>query len=113
MEKAAVIGNRLWHATLDRSSPRFENWKQCLGTDDVPLVSCMEHNGTFPGYGSKACYRIDVSQLTVEQIERFVAHFAAKFKLAPEEVRRDITGEHGIPIWAEDVAIAFSSRAFI
>jgi hypothetical protein len=113
MEKASDVGRNLWRATLDKTSPRYQAWLKLLGTNDVPLVSCMEHNGRFPGYGTVACYAIDVGKLTNEQIERYVAHFAARFNVAHEEVRREILGEHGIPIWTEDVSIAISRRAFI
>lgn len=104
---------RLWNATLVRSSPRYEDWLKCIGIGDVPLKSCLEKNGNFPGHGVRACYEIDVTKLAPEQIDRFVAHFAEKFKCTPEEVRREILGEHGIPIWTEDVSIAFSLRAFV
>lgn len=113
MEKASEISHRLWTARLDPSSPRYATWLKCLGGGDVPLKSCSEHQGNFTGHGLVACYRIDVAQLSPEQLDRFVAHFAEKAKADPDEVRRELLGEHGIPIWTEDVCIAMSLRAFV
>lgn len=101
----------LWSATLDPHSPRYEQWKEILGSEIVPL----KHPGAFNcklGDDKEEVYALDLKAFTPQAIDRLVAFVCQKFKAEEDEVRNELK-VNGFPIRDEDVIVAFSLRAFI
>jgi hypothetical protein len=101
----------LWTAYLVSSSPRYSKWNHILGGDEVPLKSPQVYSASLNAFTAEV-YDLDLKRLTSEQHGRLVEWIAYQFSLPAEDVARDLAGE-GFPIRAEDVAVAFSLRAFI
>src|SRR5260370_4554307 len=84
----------LWQAILNPSSPRHDDWRRILGTDEVPLESAKTHHVTL-GEEHAEAYKLDVPNLTADQRERLVAWLMNKFvgNLCPS--RREILSSTG------------------
>lgn len=116
--------NRLWWATLNSSSPRYEIWRNILDGDEVPLKHPAAQRATLGvpiierAVGTPAMeenvevYVLNLYGLTKFQIERLVAFISEKFRTPTHEVEETIRRE-GFPIRADDVIVAFSLRAFL
>lgn len=63
-----------------------------------------------PGGEPQRFYRVKVSALSPEQIERVIRFAAEKFGIPEDEVRADVMGEIGIPLLADDVSVSFDAR---
>src|SRR5260370_35926285 len=68
----------LWQAILHPSSPRHDDWRRILGTDEVPLESAKTHHVTL-GEEHAEAYKLHVPNLTADQRERLVAWLMNKF----------------------------------
>jgi hypothetical protein len=100
-------------AFLLKQSPRFREWLDALRTTIVPIKSPVPETATLEGVGVRKVYELDVPKLSADQVDRIVSHLARKFKADPATVRSHVAGEIGLPILAEDVVVAFSSRFIV
>jgi hypothetical protein len=100
-------------AQILKSSPRYRDWLDVLGTDTVPIESPVPHVGIFPDRGQKECYAVAVKKLSTSQIDKIVGFCAKRFEVPEAEVLASLFGEHGLPILAEDVLVSIPLRAFI
>jgi hypothetical protein len=101
----------LWVATLNSSSPRYQDWLQILGNDAVPLDSPCQITATL-GCEREEVYMLAIHQLTANQRLHLICWVASKFNANPEEIRKEIE-QQGFPIRTSDVIVTFSTRAFI
>lgn len=106
--------NRLWSAHLVASSPRYQWWREVLGSDDVPLKHPGERTGNLgdPVAETATVYELDLAALSAGQHERLVRAVATRFNASVSEVRETLARE-GFPIRSADVRVAFSMRAFL
>lgn len=91
-------------------SERAAWWREVYGSLEVPLVSPVPELGYKPDGLLAQFFRVDVSKLTEEQLERAARFLAEKFGEPVESVREGILGDHGIPVLAEDVSVTFDAR---
>jgi hypothetical protein len=107
--------NRLWWATLDPTSPRYETWRAILGSQQIPLKSPAPAKADLgqPKVKEKnvQVYQLDAQALTEEQRDRLIAFCCEKFKVPDREVIETVARD-GFPVRAEDVIVAFDMRAF-
>lgn len=105
------MARELWWASLNTSSPRYEDWRKVLGSDRVPLKSPGSGQTQF-GEEVAEVYMLDwpnLEELVKERLVHFLAH---KFQAAKEEVRAELDA-HGMPIRAADVTVCFDLRAIL
>jgi hypothetical protein len=100
-------------ATIHQGSPRAEQWRRVFGSDTVPIKSPIPVHAHLPGLGLRKVYLVEVGALSAEQIEAVIAHLAERFCVEAREVRADLLAEHGLPILAEDLAVACDARLFL
>lgn len=105
-------GKRLWWATLSHYSPRYAEWRQILGSDEVPLRDSAERAIRL-GEEETRGYLIGLEQLSMDQFARLIEHLADKFSAPPLDVIAELKSNGHMPIRAEDVTIAFSLKAVI
>lgn len=103
----------MFTATLLKSSPRYRDWIEVLGTDKVLVESPIPHAGLFPKLGERQCYEVSVKKLSTMQLDNLVAHIAKRFEIPEPEVLSELLGEHGLPILAEDVSVPIPISAFL
>lgn len=101
----------LWSATLDPNSPRYEDWKEILGSEIVPLKSPSAFR-TKLGDDPDEVYALDLKAFTAQQTDRLVSFVRKKFGAEDDEVREQLH-VNGFPIREADVIVAFSLRAFL
>jgi len=93
-------------ASINPASPRAERWQQVFNRlDNVPIKSANATVVSVDGIGDTKVYFLDLAALTSDEITRLAKDIAGHFWIPIEEVRADIR-EKGVPILAEDVAIA-------
>jgi hypothetical protein len=102
---------KLWWAKLCTSSPRYEAWRQILGSDDVPLKS-PGSGPTMLGNEKVEVHLLDLVKMTPEQRTRLIDWVVEKFGEKRELVESEIYLV-GFPIRTEDVAVFFDMRAFL
>jgi hypothetical protein len=103
--------NKLFWATLVESSPRFAQWREVLGSTDVPIKSPISSFAELAD-GRDDVYEIDLESLDQEQLTRLVDFVVKRFGADSDLVRSTILDE-GFPIRASDVIVAMSLRAFL
>lgn len=101
----------LWSATLNPHSPRYEQWKEILGSEIVPLKSPSSFK-TKLGDEEDEVYALDLSKFTEQAMDRLVLFVREKFGAPEDEVVEELR-VHGFPIRDSDVIVAFSLRAFL
>jgi hypothetical protein len=104
--------NRLWWAHLCEGSPRYQEWKKILGSNDVPLKSAASGHTQLGPEEKVEVYEVAISKLDAGQRQRLVDFIQERFRETREAVEQNLD-EEGFPIRAEDVLVAFSLRAFI
>ncbi len=108
--------NRLWWTKLDPKSRRYEAWREILGSDKIPLKSPAPQTADLgqPKVQEKnvRVYQLDAQALTKQQHDRLVAWCCEKFKVPDREVIETVARD-SFPVGAEDVIVAFSTRAFV
>ena len=102
----------LWWASLDKSSPRYADWRAILGTDKVSLVSPWSAQAKL---GDETCevYLLDWQDLDGEASQRLLDFLAAKFCVETKVIEEDLDKDGHFPIRATDVYVCFDMRAFI
>lgn len=112
-ELPAAEKPKLWWATLNPRSPRYQEWVRILGMEnaEVPLDSPREFTAQL-GEEKVGVYRLKVTALSNEQVARLVGFLALKFDASAEEIMKDLSAS-GMPIRAADVIVSYSIRAFL
>ena len=104
----------LWHASLDKTSPRYEQWKHILGQDDhVPLVRPFSTHADLGPEKDVEIYLLDWQNLDEDQSNKLLEMLSEKFKASTETIAEELDADGYFPIRAADVFIAFDLRAFI
>ena len=99
-----------WTTTLDPGSPRYAEWREILGGDDVPLV--MPISDTVMLGGEKAeVYLLNYCGMSAPQRRRLVDWVSRKFSMTPEAAEKEID-EVGFPIRKADVIVTFHAKTF-
>jgi hypothetical protein len=106
-----AVDNRLWWATLTRTSPRYEQWRKILGGDDVPLLTPFDHIATL-GQDTEAVYDLDIGKLDTMQKARLADFIQGRFGAPRKEIETELE-KVGFPIRASDCSVTFSMRAFL
>jgi hypothetical protein len=97
---------------LREQSPRAADWKVVFGTLGVPLRGVLPIPIQTPD-GPQKAYFVDVDRLSEDVRRRVIEHTARTFGLPEAEVEKDLLGEHGLPILAEDVIVSADVRLFL
>jgi hypothetical protein len=103
--------NRLWWATLNRTSPRYAAWHEILDSNDVPLTAPQPLPAQL-GVEIVDVYLLDLQRLNPAQVTRLVNAIADRTGKLRAQVGGALLAD-GCPIRAADVHVAFSLRAFI
>jgi hypothetical protein len=106
------LSNPLWTACLLSSSPRYEQWRQILGCDSVPLESPQRYLANLGPERDVVIYKLSVAELKPDQRERLVSWLVGRFGGDPADIERELS-ERGFPIRESDVIVAFSLRPFL
>lgn len=99
-----------WKCHLLQSSPRYENWRKILGSDEAPIRNPVPIKAIF-GAEITEIFRLDIAKLTADQRSRLVAFIVEKFNVAEATAQAEIETS-GFPIRAADVCVAFDHRYF-
>jgi hypothetical protein len=102
---------KLWTATLVPSSPRYQDWRGILGSDEVPLLNGKPFS-TQLGDDTETVYKLDLERFTREQAERLAAWIVEHFGCTLRTARGELASR-GFPIREADVSVSFSMRAFL
>jgi hypothetical protein len=95
-----------WTCHLMKSSPRYENWRKILESDEAPIISPTPIM-TLLGAEMADVFRLNIAKLTADQRERLIDFIVEKFGVARATAQSEIeTG--GFPIRAADVVSALS-----
>src|SRR5262249_13776611 len=89
-------------------SPRYENWRGILGTDEVPIMLPFGYKALF-GEESVSAYDLNLDALSPEQRERLIAWIAKEYGDSREKIEEGLN-EFGFPIREADVIVAFNAR---
>ena len=99
-----------WTCHLLRSSPRYENWRKILESDEAPIISPTPVKGAL-GAEMADVFRLNIAKLSADQRERLIDFIVEKFGVARATAQSELE-TNGFPIRAEDVCVAFDHRFF-
>ena len=99
-----------WTCHLMKSSPRYEKWREILGSDEAPIISPTPIK-TLLGVEMADVFRLNIAKLTADQRSRLIDFIVQKFNVAEATARAEIEMS-GFPIRAADVVVAFDHRFF-
>ncbi len=104
-----------WTSILDRRSPRYDNWRAILQSDEVPLL--LPYLATaLLGDEKDNVYPLNLALLTPEQKGRLIDFCIQRFGKEPTEGQRaeieTELEEVGFPIREADVIVGFEARFF-
>ncbi len=103
----------MWQATLDPHSPRYADWHEILGTEEVPLKSPAAFTCRLGEAETDVVYALDLQKFNDDQFARLVDFIRTKFRVPTKsEVIVELT-QSGFPIRSTDVIVAYSLRAFV
>lgn len=92
-------------ATLRPGTPRYQEWLNVLGSNEIILKSPLPALGNFPGIDGPALYyELDLNELTDEQRERLINHLSEKFEVPRGEVAAELD-TIGCPILGDGVIV--------
>jgi|SRR5215470_14755252 len=100
-----------WTCHLMKSSPRYENWREILQSDEAPIRNPVPIKAIF-GAEIAEIFRLDIAKLTADQRSRLIAFMVQKFNIAEATALAELE-VNGFPIRAEDVCVAFDLRFFM
>ena len=103
---------RLWWARLCHGSPRYEIWREILGSDDVPLLAPSSVEAIL-GETPERVYLLDWQNLDGEASDRLLNFLTTKLGTAKEEIEADLNRDGHFPIREADVNVFFDARAFL
>src|SRR5262245_12766395 len=99
-----------WTCHLMQSSPRYEKWREILGSDVAPILSPTPVKAIF-GAELVPIYRLNIAKLNADQKDKLIAFIMEKFKATRAEAVAEIETT-GFPIRIEDVSVCFDMRYF-
>jgi hypothetical protein len=99
----------MFKARLYARSPRYEQWRRILGSDDIPLAGLRSHFANLGDETGVEFYPLDVNRLTPEQRERLVRFLSARHN-APRRSVEEQLDTVGFPVRSADVVVAISLR---
>lgn len=102
---------KLWTATLVPSSPRYQDWRAILGSDEVPIANPKPF-ATQLGPDLVEVHTLDMSRITRDQFGRLVDVIVERFGVKGREAVRTLESD-GFPIRAADVSVTYELRAFL
>lgn len=104
--------NRLWHATLNPSSPRYRDWRKIFESDEIPLINSVAHKARL-GDEEDTVYLLNWFEIIGDESTRMLQFFADKFKCTEDEVEKQFDHDGHIPIRTSDVTIIYKLAAFL
>src|SRR5262245_5090299 len=99
-----------WTCHLIQSSPRYENWREILQSDEAPIISPTPIKAAL-GAEMADVFRLNIAKLSADQRERLIDFIVDKFGVARATAQSEIETS-GFPIRAADVSVAFDHRFF-
>src|SRR5262245_40841039 len=99
-----------WTCHLMKSSPRYENWRKILESDEAPIISPTPIK-TLLGAEMADVFRLNIAKLSADQRARLIDFIVQKFNVARATAQSEIETA-GFPIRAADVCVAFDHRFF-
>jgi hypothetical protein len=102
---------RLYTATLQKNSPRYEDWHAILQSDEVPIITPRPSEASLGGQATQV-YKVDLDRLEKPQLERLLGYMVDRFGLKKSAAFAELES-NGFPIREADVAVSFDLRAFI
>jgi len=99
-----------WTCHLMNSSPRYEKWREILGSDEAPIISLTPIKSLL-GAEMADVFRLNIAKLTADQRSRLIDFIVQKFNVAEATARAEIE-VNGFPIRVEDVVVAYDHRFF-
>lgn len=99
-----------WDCHLMKSSPRYEKWRNILGSDEVPIVAPVPVTALL-GAETTVVYQLDLAKLSSDQRARLIDFIVESFKENRERVEAELDST-GFPIRQVDVVVAFDHRFF-
>jgi hypothetical protein len=106
------MSRKLWSATLCSSSPRYQDWKRILGSDEAPIINPKPFATNLGPEMLVEVYSLDVARLSFDQHARLVDFIVERFGVKGREVVRGLESD-GFPIRAADVSVSYDLRAFL
>lgn len=91
-------------ATIREGSPRYQEWLNVMGSNDIPLKLPIPGVTDLPSRGESHVFAMDLAALTEEQRKRLIQHIAREFEIDEIEVASTLD-EVGCPILDEDITI--------
>ena len=88
--------------TLRKSGPRYEELHNLWGDDPIPVAGFIGSPNRGPN-GVEEFFQVDIKRLTNAQRMKLIEFVSRKWGISQEQVRKDMEGEHGMPIRAVDV----------
>ena len=89
---------------IDPNCDRAAKWREVYGSTCIPLTSKLPYPAFYRG-GVGMFYRVNIEQITPDQLERAICYIAKEFDLSAADVRKGILHQEGIPIKAADVKV--------
>ena len=96
--------NKDFIATIRKDCPRYQDWINVLGTNEVVLKSPVPHLASAPGIPEAPFFEMDLTALSGEQRGRLISHLSQRFQVPEQEVERDLD-RVGCPILDTDVTV--------
>lgn len=91
--------------SLSPHSRRAGDWYTAFGRlDNIPVTSFSPTLADLPDRPRTACFRLDLTRITVVEKILLISTFAKRYKLPPRQVEKDIE-QYGCPIPAADVLL--------
>lgn len=101
-----------WDCHLLTSSPRYEKWREILGSDEAPIKSPALRMADFGDEEKDVeVYELELSKLSADQRSRLIDFIVERFGEKRETVERELDSV-GFPIRSADVVVAFDHRFF-
>lgn len=91
-------------AIIREGTPRYQEWIDVLGSNEMFLKSFMPTWASAPGIEAGLFFQMDLALLTAEQRERLIKHIATKFGVDQQEVAAKLD-QVGCPVLDQDVTI--------
>lgn len=97
-----------WTGHLRPSSPRYDKWREILGTDEVPIVNPIPVMAIL-GIEETEVYHLDLARLNSDQNSRLIDFVVERFGAQRDRVLAELLAV-GFPIRAADVTVAIDLR---
>lgn len=99
-----------WDCHLVKSSPRYEKWREILGTDEVPIISPLPVMALL-GDEQVEVHQLDLPRLDAAQRSRLIDFIVERFGEKRDVVEAELDAT-GFPIRARDVIVSIPLRFF-